>query len=99
MDFIFDHRNASVVCLVRNQLIGRLKLDIFAIARELGHQIRASLDNARPTGTETREKAARSKEVLASIGRGLREQYDAPQPPLSECLAELVRKIEQSTDE
>jgi len=50
MDFIFDDRDAPVVCLVRNQLIGRLKLDVFAIARELGHQIRASLDNARPTG-------------------------------------------------
>jgi hypothetical protein len=25
-----------------------------------------------------REKAARTKEVLASIGRGLREQYEAP---------------------
>ena len=35
---------------IGNQLIGRLKLDIFAIAPELGHQIRASLDNARPTG-------------------------------------------------
>jgi hypothetical protein len=50
MDFIFDDRDAPVVCLVRNQLIGRLKLDIFTIASELGHQIRASLDNARPTG-------------------------------------------------
>jgi hypothetical protein len=49
-------------------------------------------------GSETRERAARTKEVLASIGRGLREQYDAPQP-LSERLAELVRKIEQSTNE
>ena len=47
----------------------------------------------------SREKAARTKEVLASIGRGLREQYEAPLQPLSECLAELVRKIEQSTNE
>jgi hypothetical protein len=46
----------------------------------------------------SREKAARRKEVLASIGQGLREQYSAPQPP-SERLAELVRKIEQSTNE
>jgi hypothetical protein len=45
------------------------------------------------------EKAARTKEVLASIGRGLREQYNAPLPPLSERLAELVRKIEQATNE
>ena len=43
-----------------------------------------------------REKAARNREFLASLGRALREQYDAPQP-LSERLAELVRKIEQST--
>ena len=50
-------------------------------------------------GSETRENAARTKEVLASIGRGLREQYAAPQPPLTERLAELVRKIEQSTHE
>jgi hypothetical protein len=50
-------------------------------------------------GSEMREKAVRTKEVLASIGRGLREQYNAPQPPLSERLAELVRKIEQSTNE
>jgi hypothetical protein len=50
-------------------------------------------------GSEIREKAARTKEVLASIGRGLREQYEAPLQPLSECLAELVRKIEQSTNE
>jgi hypothetical protein len=45
------------------------------------------------------EKAARTKEVLASIGRGLRGQYNAPLPPLSERLAELVRKIEQATNE
>jgi hypothetical protein len=50
-------------------------------------------------GSEMREKAVRTKEVLASIGRGLREQYDAPQPPLSERLGELVREIEQSTNE
>jgi hypothetical protein len=46
-----------------------------------------------------REKAARTEVVLASIGRELREQYDALQPPLSERLAELVRKIKQSTNE
>jgi hypothetical protein len=61
-----------------------------------------------PTGGQThgreeltflQEKAARTKEVLASIGRGLRGQYNAPLPPLSERLAELVRKIEQATNE
>jgi hypothetical protein len=45
-----------------------------------------------------REKATRAREVLASIGGELRRLYDAPQP-LSERLAELVRKIEQSTNE
>jgi hypothetical protein len=45
------------------------------------------------------EEAARRQDVLASIGRALKEQYDAPQPPVSERLAELVKKIEQSTDE
>jgi hypothetical protein len=44
------------------------------------------------------EKAARTREVLPSIGQELRKPYDAPQP-LSERLAELVRKIEQSTNE
>jgi hypothetical protein len=45
-----------------------------------------------------REKAARTSEVLASIGQGLREQYDPPQP-FSERLARLVGKIEHSTGE
>ena len=45
-----------------------------------------------------REKAAHIREVLASIGQGLREQYDPPQP-FSERLAGLVGKIEHSTDE
>ena len=49
MDLIFDDDNTSVVCLVGNQLIGRLKLDVVAIAPELSHQIGAPLDNARPT--------------------------------------------------
>ena len=43
-----------------------------------------------------REKAARTSEVLASIGQGLREQYD-PRQPFSERLARLVGKIEHST--
>jgi len=50
MDFIFDDEDTAVVYLVGNQLIGRLKLDAVAIASELGHQIGAPLDNARPTG-------------------------------------------------
>jgi len=45
----------------------------------------------------SRRKPAPSREVLAFLGRGLREQYDAPQP-LSERLAELVRKMEQFTE-
>jgi hypothetical protein len=44
-----------------------------------------------------REETTRT-EVLALIGRGLKELYDAPQP-LSEDLAELVRKIERSANE
>jgi len=48
MNLIFDDDSASV-CLVDNQLIGGLKLDVVAITPELGHQIGASLDNARPT--------------------------------------------------
>jgi hypothetical protein len=50
MDFIFDDEDTAVVCLVGNQLIGRLKLDAVAIAPELGHQIGAPLDDARPAG-------------------------------------------------
>jgi hypothetical protein len=46
-----------------------------------------------------REKAGRTQEVLASIGRGLREQYDAAPQLLSQRLAELVRKIEQPINE
>jgi hypothetical protein len=43
----------------------------------------------------SRGRAARRQEVLASIGRELRNHYDSPQP-LSDRLAELVRKIERS---
>jgi hypothetical protein len=50
MDFIFDHDDTAGVCRVGNQLVGRVKLDAVAIALELGHQIDASPDNARPTG-------------------------------------------------
>ena len=49
MDFIFDDDNTAVICLVGDQLIGRLKLDVVDIAPELGHQIGAPLDDARPT--------------------------------------------------
>jgi hypothetical protein len=45
----------------------------------------------------SRDRAA-TREVLAFLGQGLREQYEAPQPPC-ERLAELVRTIEQSTSE
>jgi hypothetical protein len=41
------------------------------------------------------EKAAHRAQILASIGRGLREGHDATQP-LPDRLADLVRKIEQS---
>lgn len=40
------------------------------------------------------EIAAHREQILASIGRRLREEYDLPQP-LPPRLAELVRKIEQ----
>jgi hypothetical protein len=44
------------------------------------------------------EKAARRKEILASIGRELRKKYQATQP-LSDRLSELVRKIEHCANE
>jgi hypothetical protein len=49
MDFVFDDQDTAAVRLVGSQFIGRLKLDVVAIAFELGHQIGAPLDNARPT--------------------------------------------------
>jgi hypothetical protein len=36
MDFIFDDDDPSVVCLVGDQLIGGLKLDVVAVVPELG---------------------------------------------------------------
>jgi hypothetical protein len=50
LDFIFDDDDTAIVCLVGDQLIGGLKLDILAVGPELGHQIGAPVDNARPTG-------------------------------------------------
>ena len=50
MDFIFDNDDTAGVCLVGNQLVGRVQLDGVAIALELGHQIGAASDTARPTG-------------------------------------------------
>ena len=50
MNFILDNQDTAVVCLMGNQLIGRLKFDVVAIAPELGHQIGAPLDNTGPTG-------------------------------------------------
>jgi hypothetical protein len=52
----------------------------------------------RSKGILSSEKAARRAQILASIGRGLREGHDAAQP-LPDRLADLVRKIEQSTSE
>jgi hypothetical protein len=43
-------------------------------------------------------RAARRKEVLASIGRGLRDAYRAAEP-LSDRLSALVSKIQQSAGE
>jgi hypothetical protein len=49
VDFIFDDSDTAAVCLVSNQLIGRLKRNVIAVAPESVHQIGASSDNARPT--------------------------------------------------
>ena len=43
------------------------------------------------------EEADRMRHVRAEIGRRLREQYGAP--PMSDRLADLVRKIEQSASD
>jgi hypothetical protein len=50
MDFIFDDDDTAAVCGVSNQLIGGSKLDIVALAPELGHQVGASLNDPRPSG-------------------------------------------------
>jgi len=50
MDLVFDNPDTVVVCLVDNQLIGRLKRDVVDIAPERGHQVGPPLDDARPTG-------------------------------------------------
>ena len=45
-----------------------------------------------------REQTAHRAQILASIGRGLRERHDAAQP-MPNRLANLVKKIEQGTSE
>ena len=45
MDFIFDNQDTAMVCLVGDQFIGGLELDVVAIAAEPGHQIGAPLDH------------------------------------------------------
>jgi hypothetical protein len=42
-----------------------------------------------------REKATLTKDVLASIGRGLREQHDAFRKPHCDRLADLVSNVER----
>ena len=49
MNFVLDDDATTIVCSVDNQLIGRLKRDVVAIALELRHQIGAPSDHARPT--------------------------------------------------
>ncbi len=48
----------------------------------------------RLNGLSPREAAVHRTEMLATIGRRLRETYDVAQP-LPDQLADLVRKIEQ----
>ena len=50
MDFILDDHDLAVISLMSNQLVGRLKLNVVAIASELDHQIGAPLDHAGPPG-------------------------------------------------
>src|SRR5579859_4032316 len=50
VDFVFDDDGMAVVCLVRNQLIRRLKFNVVAVALELCHEIGARPDDLRPTG-------------------------------------------------
>jgi hypothetical protein len=46
----------------------------------------------------SRERAERRKQVLASIGRLLRQVYDTPSP-LPDRLADLMKELERSTGE
>jgi hypothetical protein len=43
----------------------------------------------------SREQADRMQQVRAEIGRRLRERYDSGKWPMSDRLAELVRKIQR----
>ena len=48
--------------------------------------------------SQSREKAKRMEQVLASIGRAMKENYDTSQS-LPGGLADLVKKIEESSSE
>ena len=50
MDLVFDDDDMTVVCLMDNQVIGRLKRDVVDIALERGHQVGPPLNDARPAG-------------------------------------------------
>jgi hypothetical protein len=45
----------------------------------------------------SREKAAGTEQVRADIGRVLRQYYAIILPPVSGSLAEVIKKLEQST--
>ena len=47
----------------------------------------------------SREKAAGAEQVRAEIGRLLRQHYEASSPPTSGRLAEVIKKLQQSTSQ
>ncbi|WP_232833481.1 hypothetical protein [Paraburkholderia kururiensis] len=51
MNLVFD--DTASVCLVGNQLVGRLKRDVVDVAFERSHQVGSSFDNAGPTQVVT----------------------------------------------
>ena len=48
MDFVFDGQHTAVVGSVNLQVVGAMKLDVVAVALELGHQVSSPLNDAGP---------------------------------------------------
>jgi hypothetical protein len=49
----------------------------------------------RDSGSLSREKAAHREQILMSIGKGLRQEYEAQ--PVPDRLSDLVKELEQPT--
>ena len=50
VDFVLDDDDPCVVSPMNDQMVGRSKFDVVAIASELGHEVDASLHDSGPPG-------------------------------------------------